>query len=75
MPLQRATRFPGVPVGYELARALDAPLDVLIAKRVWAPGQPELAIGAVAPGGTCCTAGSSPRSGFHPATWSVPWRS
>jgi putative phosphoribosyl transferase len=40
----------GVPVGYELARALGAPLDVLVAKRVSAPGQPQLAIGAVAPG-------------------------
>jgi putative phosphoribosyl transferase len=40
----------GVPVGYELARALRVPLDVLVAKRVSAPGQPQLAIGAVAPG-------------------------
>jgi predicted phosphoribosyltransferase len=40
----------GVPVGYELARALGAPLDVLVAKRVSAPGRPQLAIGAVAPG-------------------------
>jgi putative phosphoribosyl transferase len=40
----------GVPVGYELARALGVPLDVLVAKRVSAPGQPQLTIGAVAPG-------------------------
>lgn len=41
----------GVPVGYEVSRALDAPLDVFVARKVGAPGQPELAIGAVAPGG------------------------
>ncbi|CAN5622839.1 phosphoribosyltransferase [soil metagenome] len=41
----------GVPVGAEIAHALDAPLDVIIARKLGAPGQPELAIGAVAPGG------------------------
>lgn len=40
----------GVPVGAEISRALDAPLDVIIARKLGAPGQPELAIGAVAPG-------------------------
>lgn len=41
----------GVPVAWEVARALDAPLDVLIARKLGAPGQPELGIGAVAQGG------------------------
>lgn len=41
----------GVPVGYEVARALEAPLDVFVARKLGAPGQPELAIGAVAAGG------------------------
>lgn len=41
----------GVPVGYEVARALEAPLDVVVARKLGAPGQPELGIGAVAPGG------------------------
>ncbi len=40
----------GVPVGYEVARALDAPLDVLIARKIGAPGQRELGIGALADG-------------------------
>jgi putative phosphoribosyl transferase len=40
----------GIPVGFEIAKALGVPLDVLVARRLWAPGQPELAIGAVAPG-------------------------
>jgi putative phosphoribosyl transferase len=41
----------GVPVAYEVALALDAPLDVLVARKIGAPGNPELAIGAVAEGG------------------------
>jgi putative phosphoribosyl transferase len=41
----------GVPVGYEIAHALDAPLDVFVARKLGAPGQPEFGIGAVAPGG------------------------
>lgn len=42
----------GVVVGAEVARALDAPLDVAIARKIGAPGNPELAIGAVAADGT-----------------------
>lgn len=41
----------GVPVGYEVALALGAPLDVLVARKLGAPDQPEFGIGAVAPGG------------------------
>ncbi len=41
----------GVPVAREVARALDAPLDVLVARKIVAPGNPELAIGAIAEGG------------------------
>jgi putative phosphoribosyl transferase len=41
----------GVPVAEPIARALHAPLDVLIARKLGAPGQPELAIGAIAQGG------------------------
>ena len=41
----------GVPVGYEVALALDAPLDVVVARKLGAPDQPEFGIGAVAPGG------------------------
>jgi putative phosphoribosyl transferase len=39
-----------VPVGYEVARALRAPLDVLVVRKVGSPAQPELAIGAIASG-------------------------
>jgi putative phosphoribosyl transferase len=41
----------GVPVGYEISRALGAPLDVFVSRKLGAPGQPEFGIGAVAPGG------------------------
>ncbi len=41
----------GVPVAAEVARALKAPLDVLIVRKLGAPGQEELAIGAIAEGG------------------------
>ncbi|HKH35785.1 MAG TPA: phosphoribosyltransferase [Rubrobacter sp.] len=41
----------GVPVGYEISRALDAPLDVFVSRKLGAPGQPEFGIGAVAAGG------------------------
>ncbi|MET0658461.1 MAG: phosphoribosyltransferase [Steroidobacteraceae bacterium] len=41
----------GVPVGDEIACALHLPLDVLIVRKVGAPGQPELAVGAIASGG------------------------
>ncbi|MGQ0713923.1 MAG: phosphoribosyltransferase [Gemmatimonadaceae bacterium] len=51
-PLVLAIPRGGVPVGYEAARALDAPLDLFIARKLGAPGHEELGIGAVAPGGT-----------------------
>jgi putative phosphoribosyl transferase len=42
----------GVPVAYEVARALDAPLGCFVVRKLGAPGHPELAMGAVATGGT-----------------------
>jgi predicted phosphoribosyltransferase len=41
----------GVPVGYEISRALGVPLEVFVARKLGAPSQPEFGIGAVAPGG------------------------
>jgi predicted phosphoribosyltransferase len=41
----------GVPVGFEVARALKAPLDVFIVRKLGVPGHEELAMGAVATGG------------------------
>jgi putative phosphoribosyl transferase len=41
----------GVPVGYEVARALQAPLDVFLVRKLGVPGHEELAMGAIASGG------------------------
>jgi putative phosphoribosyl transferase len=41
----------GVPVGFELARALGVPLDVFLVRKLGLPGQEELAMGAIATGG------------------------
>jgi putative phosphoribosyl transferase len=41
----------GVPVAFEVARALRAPLDVFIVRKLGTPGQRELAMGAIASGG------------------------
>jgi len=42
----------GVPVAYEVARALHAPLDVFVVRKLGVPGHEELAMGAIASGGT-----------------------
>lgn len=43
----------GVPVAFEVARALHAPLDVFLVRKLGVPGREELAMGAIASGGTC----------------------
>ena len=40
----------GVPVGFEIAKALQAPLDFLLVRKIGAPGQPELGLGAIVDG-------------------------
>lgn len=42
----------GVPVGAEVAQSLDAPLDVIVVRKLGVPFQPELAMGAIGEGGT-----------------------
>src|SRR5262249_49666105 len=42
----------GVPVAFEVAKKLRAPLDILIVRKLGLPGQEELAMGAIASGGT-----------------------
>src|SRR5207248_11376929 len=41
----------GVPVAFEVAEALDAPLDVFVVRKLGLPGHPEFAMGAIASGG------------------------
>lgn len=47
-PLVLALPRGGVVVGYEIARILHAPLDVIVARKLGAPGNPEFGIGAIA---------------------------
>jgi len=49
-PIVLALPRGGVPVAYEVAMALNAPLDVVVVRKLGAPGQPELGIGAVVDG-------------------------
>jgi putative phosphoribosyl transferase len=51
-PIVLALPRGGVPVALEVARRLRAPLDVLIVRKLGTPGQEELALGAVASGGS-----------------------
>lgn len=50
VPLVLALPRGGVPVGAEIARILRAPLDVTLVRKIGAPNEPELAVGAVAEG-------------------------
>ena len=43
----------GVPVAYEVARTLRAPLDIFVVRKLGVPGHEEFAMGALAPGGVC----------------------
>lgn len=49
-PIVYALPRGGVPVAIEVATALDAPLDLLIVRKIGAPGYPEVALGAVVDG-------------------------
>jgi putative phosphoribosyl transferase len=49
-PIVLALPRGGVPVGAEIARALKAPLDVVVVRKVGAPGNPELAVAAIVGG-------------------------
>jgi predicted phosphoribosyltransferase len=51
-PLVLALPRGGIQVGYEVSRALGAPLDVLVVRKLGVPGHAELAMGAIASGGT-----------------------
>jgi putative phosphoribosyl transferase len=51
-PLVLALPRGGVPVGFEIARVLQAPLHVFLVRKLGVPGHEELAMGAIASGGT-----------------------
>src|SRR5436190_6887800 len=50
-PLVLALPRGGVPIAAEIAEALNAPLDLLLVRKIGVPWQPELALGAVVDGG------------------------
>ncbi|MDE1819748.1 MAG: phosphoribosyltransferase [Euryarchaeota archaeon] len=50
-PIVLALPRGGVPLGYEVARGLTAPLDLLLVRKIPAPGRPELTVGVVGEGG------------------------
>ncbi len=50
-PLVLALPRGGVPIGFEVAKALGAPLDTIVARKIGAPSNPELGVGAIAPSG------------------------
>ena len=49
-PVVLALPSGGVPVGFEIAEGLDAPLDIVLVRKIGVPWQPELALGAVVNG-------------------------
>ena len=57
----------GVPVAFEVARALDAPLDVFIVRKLGMPGHEEYAMGAIASGGIRVMSPDAARLGIPPA--------
>jgi len=52
----------GVPVAYEVATALGAPLDVFVVRKLGVPGHEEFAMGAIAPGGVLVLDGTTART-------------
>ena len=58
----------GVPVGFEVARELQAPLDVWVVRKLGFPGHEEYAMGAIASGGVCVM---NPVPGVHVAPEAV----
>jgi len=58
-PVVMALPRGGVPVAVEVAKALDAPLDILAVRKLGAPGNRELGVGAVAEGGSAVLDSSS----------------
>jgi erythromycin esterase-like protein/orotate phosphoribosyltransferase len=59
----------GVPVAFEVARALDAPLDVFLVRKLGVPGREEFAFGAIATGGTRVLHKQVVESANLPAKW------
>jgi putative phosphoribosyl transferase len=65
----------GVPVAFEVAEALQAPLDVIVVRKLGLPFQPEVAMGAIGEGGfQVVDPGVVARAGITPQQWRVVGR-
>lgn len=69
-PIVLALPRGGVPVAFEIAARLGAPLEVFVARKVGAPGHKEFGIGAVAEGGAVVTAPTARELGLSVAHFS-----
>jgi hypothetical protein len=58
----------GVPVGFEVAKALNAPVDIFVVRKLGSPGQEELAMGAIGSGRR-----ASAKQGFDSSLHSSGW--
>ncbi|HEX6125761.1 MAG TPA: phosphoribosyltransferase [Pyrinomonadaceae bacterium] len=58
----------GVPVAYEVAKALNLPLDVFVVRKLGAPGHEEFALGSIASGGVCLVDETSVKALHVPET-------
>jgi putative phosphoribosyl transferase len=61
----------GVPVAFEVARALDTPLDVFLVRKLGVPGHEELAMGAMVSGAYACSMKSSCAPCLSPTTFAA----
>lgn len=59
----------GVPVAFEIAEALDAPLDIFVVRKLGMPGHPEFAMGAIASGGVRVLSDDVIRAYRVPESW------
>ena len=64
----------GIPVGYEVARGLGAPLDVFVVRKLGVPGHEELAMGALATDGVRFSTKRSSRLCASRGLSSTKWR-
>jgi len=63
----------GLPVGFEVAKACEAPLDLVVVRKLGVPWQPELAMGAIA-SGSFQNSAATIRNRSHATVkiWSIP---
>ena len=61
----------GIPVAWEVAAALGAPLDAFVVRKLGAPGHEEFAVGALASGASRCQRDGVPASRMTPSSCEI----